>query len=99
MATIIIKWPIERDPRQVLMLPVGAKILCIQVHRDRPCIWVIGEEPPYIEVERRVLVTLHTGARVLAEDVGHIRYVGTYQLENGDAIGHVFERMDALSSW
>jgi hypothetical protein len=93
MATIIIKWPLEQDKVQVLMLPVGAKILCVQALRERPCIWVLGEEPPYVDVEKRVLVTFRTGDRLPVHDAGYLgRYVGTYQLESGNVIGHVFEQ-------
>lgn len=70
-----------------LKLPMAAKILCVQVQSNKPCIWVLVM-PGNTDVVRRFRV-FSTGAPY---DIANTnRYVGTFQLNNGAFVGHLFE--------
>ena len=66
-------------------MPRGAKILCVQIQREEPCIWALVD--PNATIETRWLRIYGTGHPI--DELGE--YVGTYQLHNGSLIFHVFD--------
>jgi len=84
----IYKYQIETADVQTIEMPAGAKILCLQMQQGKPCIWVqCKHDNPLV---KHVVTTYGTGheMRPFSGD-----YVGTYQLNNGDLVFHVFERI------
>jgi hypothetical protein len=81
----IFKYPLTTDAPFVVT-PVGAQILCVQVQRGTPCLWALVERDA--PLERRHFMIYGTGH---PHDGGGV-YVGTYQLEGGALVFHVFER-------
>ncbi len=79
------KFQIEVVDSQVIKMPKGAKILCVQLQHGFPCLWalVIDTEP----LEYRKIYVSRTGHQIVY--VGN--YVGTFQLHDGSLIFHVFE--------
>ena len=73
-----------------IMIPVDAKILCVQSQYNIPCIWAIVN-PCNHTVKKRFTIkgTGHTFQDVDLQDTD---YIGTYQLYEGKLIYHVFEQ-------
>ena len=80
------KYPLEVSDAQRVNMPAGAKLLCIQVQRGVPMLWALVNSEN--EVEPRFLLTVGTGHRCPG---GLGSYVGTYQIDSGFLVFHVFE--------
>lgn len=68
-----------------LELPVGSKILALQVQDGDPTLW-IQKPDTLINMESRIFITIPTG---LLFDASDKTYIGTYQ-SNG-FVGHIYE--------
>jgi len=72
---------------QEIEMPKNGAILTVQVQRQIPCLWVLvetngeGNEKRFI----RIVGTGHSVPGII------LKYIGTFQLAEGDFIGHVFE--------
>lgn len=84
----IYKYPIKVTDRQTVSIPGSAKLLTVQVQNGIPCVWAHIRDESDLPRER-TLVTYGTGhpAPLTNMDV----YLGTYQLEGGALVFHVFE--------
>lgn len=80
------KYELAVTDRQVVEMPLGAQILTVQVQRDVPCLWAIVST----DAKRmpRTIDTFGTG-HAISGSPG--RYIGTYQLNRGALVFHVFE--------
>lgn len=74
---------------QTIQMPAGAQILTAQVQRDEICLWAMVDEV-YQEYEARKIEVLGTG--ISAEEIKRT-HIGTVQMNNGDLVFHVFERL------
>jgi hypothetical protein len=85
------KYPLK-DYHTFVEMPVGAKILDVQIKDNLPCIWALVDETQ--ELERREFRGYATGEK-LDVDIRDLDYIGTFQLhiENEDFIFvfHLFE--------
>ena len=72
-----------------LDLPVGAKILTVQVQRDEPQIWALVDPGQRSKV-RHNFRGVRTGHDI-KEDSDSLIYIGTFQLTGGNFISHLFE--------
>ena len=72
--------------RFTVVMPEGAKVLCIQLQYGRPCLWALVDAAAKVE-ERRfyIVVTGHD-----ADGVENMTYIGTFQTAE-DLVLHVFE--------
>ena len=66
-------------------VPKGAKALCVQVQRGKPCVWFVCETTA--ELEERKVYIYGTG-HPLESPTGN--YIGTFQLEGGALVFHAF---------
>ena len=82
----IFKYPLQTLDKQVIDLPVGAKILTVQTQLETPCIWV-EVDPDEILLQGRVIYTRGTGHTFTGK---HGKYLGTYQVLGGKFIYHVY---------
>lgn len=87
MKKVIYKYRLNCYPTQQY-LPVGAKFLCIQNQNETPQMWFIVD-PKEQETEQRNFVTRPTGAMFYTNQ--STDYLGTFQLDNGRLVFHVFE--------
>jgi hypothetical protein len=76
-------------------MPRFAKILCVQMQNDTPCIWAMVD--PKQETEMRHFEIFGTGHSIpiVPETMPEIParvYVGTYQEAGGALVWHLFER-------
>jgi len=80
------KFPIKiEDSQTIVMMPVGAKILCVQAQYGEPQVWAIVD--PSATIEKRLLHVFRTGQ----QDINPGRYIGTFQIHQGQLVFHVFE--------
>lgn len=68
-------------------MPAGAQILSVQAQRGLPKLWALVDEQAEEKVPRDIL-TVGTGHPIL-ELLGP--FIGTYQMEGGALVWHVFE--------
>jgi hypothetical protein len=85
--------PIDRDYFD-LELPEGAEILTVQVQRDQVCLWctVNTERARQFKHTFRLAGTGHE-----LDNDELLKYIGTFQLNQGWVIGHLFEVLGKLS--
>jgi hypothetical protein len=83
------KYPIPKviDEFEIEM-PRNARVLCVQIQKGTPCIWVktSGRD----EMEKRKFVIIGTGNPFDAEG---LVYIGTWQEWGGMLVWHLFERI------
>lgn len=87
------KFKLEFQQMQEIEMPKDAKILTVQIDQknNAPTIWAMVE--PKNQLESRFIELLTTGGDVPL-DMGVDRiYIGTYQYQKGEFVGHVFERL------
>lgn len=87
MNKVIWKYDVPARDTFQLLLPEGAKVLSVGVQGGQPRLWVLVDRDA--APEARWFVVCATGERVI-QDLG--QFIGTFQLENGALIFHVFEQ-------
>lgn len=85
----IYKYDIPKGGYFELELPVGAKILTTQVQYEIPRIWVLGDTEEKFEV--RYFKLIATGRNYKIDPNKIKQYIGTFQMEEGALIFHLFE--------
>ena len=77
-----------------LQMPIGAEILTIQTDQknNHPTIWAIVD--PEAEVEDRHFELYGTGHTIDDNTWIKRKYIGTYQYQKGEFVGHVFETLN-----
>ena len=69
-------------------LPEGAEILTVQAQYDEPHIWaLVNPDAPMVTRKFRLLGTGHP----TEDDVSQDNYIGTFQLNGGGLVFHLFE--------
>lgn len=85
------KYELEVVGRQYVDMPEGSVILTVQDQYGKPCIWV--EVDTKASLNKRVFETFGTGHPINEDLSIERKYIGTYQLEGGSFIGHVYEKV------
>lgn len=88
MTNAIWKFPLATTDRQIVNLPVGAKVLAVQTQFDEPQLWALVDVDAGEKTSGRAFLTYGTGHQHEGIDGD---YVGTYQLRGGCLVFHVFE--------
>jgi hypothetical protein len=83
------KYPITVTDRFTLNLPKGAQILSLQPQHDQVCLWALVD--PDQPKEARLFRLFGTGHAV--EEGDRLSFVGTFQVQGGSLVFHVFEYM------
>ena len=84
----------EFRERFTLNMPKGAEILTVQVDQKNnvPSIWaMVDTEAPS---EERHFELFGTGYEIPVDIGVERKYIGTYQYQRGDFVGHIFERIN-----
>jgi hypothetical protein len=81
-------WKFKLGPVAVISIPAKAEVLCVQLQRDEPHMWVLLD-PAEPRVDRQFF-TYGTG-RDLSPERAKATYVGTFQTYGGNLVFHVFE--------
>lgn len=85
MNTTIHKYPLKVQSKQVIGLPVGAKILDVQVQQGHPCIWALVDKVASVIA---VQVSIYGTDHEMPDEPG--RYIGTFQTNNDELVFHAF---------
>lgn len=85
---VIWKYKLQCCSEQELELPLNAQILCVQVQNENPHLWVMCD-PAEKRKETRVIYTFGTGHKF--EELSTRKYIGTFQLQGGKLVFHVFD--------
>lgn len=83
------KFLLKTTEVQPIRMPKGAKILTVQVQDDSPCLWALVD--PHAKPEKRMIEIFGTGHPIQSNDGNSREYIGTYQQNGGQFVGHVFE--------
>lgn len=81
------KFPAKSDAF-VVEMPVGAKILDVQVQDGTPYLWALVDD--LAPKERRKLATVGTG-HPLPDEIMEGTHIGTFQLHGGTIVLHLFD--------
>ncbi len=83
------KYQLKVTGEQVIKTPVGAKFLTVQTQYGVPCIWyeVNSEEERKEDHYFRIYGTGHPQNKIFGMEV----YKGTFQIEGGQLVFHLFE--------
>lgn len=82
------KFRLEIQTQQNVSMPIGAKILCVQMQYGFPCLWAIVDTSRATGLEDRLIILRGTG-HPLTGDEGE--YIGTVQASDGRLVWHIFE--------
>ena len=82
----IYKYTLEVLDRQLIEMPVGARILSLQQQGSTVCIWAIVEEGQ--PIDKRVFYIFGTG-HTLPDFINKSDFIGTVQ--TGPLVWHVFD--------
>lgn len=86
------KFPLRVTDTQTVMMPYGARILCVQTQPDGEdstvCLWATVY-PQARMVERRIYM-FGTGHPMPTQHPVPPQYIGTFQLSQGALVFHVF---------
>jgi hypothetical protein len=88
----VYKYDLEVTDKQVIKLPKFSDILSIQVQNGKPRLWVMIDKEE-TEIVDRVLYTYGTGHDIDEKDENPLFFHGTYQLDGGTLVFHVFEEV------
>jgi hypothetical protein len=86
---VIYKYQLSVTDRCVIALPLGFKILTLQMQNDMPHIWV-EINPDEVQFTNVAFRTIGTGQKFVEDD---LTYIGTYQFDI--FVFHVYQEVDA----
>lgn len=93
---LIWKYELTQTTLNTLEMPVGAKVLTVQMQHNIPCVWALVKVgtpsltgAAYCKVERRTFEIVGTGQPF--ENADKATYIGTVQMLGGSLIWHIFE--------
>lgn len=86
----IYKYTVEIEDDQVIEIPKGGVILSVQMQDGLPRIWVQVDTGNL--VEDRYFAVFGTG-QPIADNI-HYVYIGTFQMQAGALVFHLFEVFD-----
>lgn len=81
------KFPLKVGSLQTINMPLNAQILHLASQSNQPNLWALVDENAGLEC--RNFATYGTGHPMPSLDYG--QYVGSYTLDNGEFVFHVFE--------
>lgn len=85
-------WKFEITPNvNYIMMPIGAEILSVQTQNENPCIWALVE--PDNGKEERYFDVFGTGHEVYCDMGVDRKFIGTFQMQGGSLVFHLFERL------
>lgn len=86
MNRIIYKYVLWPEPTNNILIPRDGKIISIQIQNDKPVMWVLVD--PIKPEIKRTFEIIPTGLKF---DYDCKEYIGTFQVDGGSLVFHVFE--------
>lgn len=75
-------------------MPVGSKVLSVQIQHNTPQMWVLVESDAF--KEKRRFCIYGTGHQISEEDLPMLRFIATFQTGQSDFVWHLFEHCDLV---
>ena len=91
MVKKVFKYELRVASRSSINMPKGAEILTAQVQFDTPCIWALVN--PDTPTEERFFRVFGTGHQIQYDMGIEFKYIGTFQVDGGSYVFHVFEEL------
>ena len=89
--TTIWKFNLEITDEQVLEMPVGSRLLKVDMQQEVPCLWAaVNPEAQKQPVKIRVIGTGHQ-----IPDYKYLTHIDTFQMAGGSLVWHVFQKSEA----
>ena len=85
----IFKYQLGPKDLQIVEMPKGAEILCVQMQNNTPCVLALVDES--LEKENRYIETFGTGHYI--DNSNNRKYISTVQIFDGELVFHYFERL------
>lgn len=85
----IYKYPLEAVGKQTVIMPVDAHVLTVQAQGETACVWAMVNTDN--KPESRVFEIIGTGDPICWEQGVKREYIGTFQLQGGVLVFHLFE--------
>ncbi len=79
------KFPLKVEDEQTINMPIGAKILCVQMQGNVPTLWAVVDETAAKEPKK---IYCHGTGHYINPDA--TVYLGTVQMLGGGLIFHFF---------
>lgn len=90
---LVYKYPVPLRDYFQLLLPRGAAILDVQMQQGAPQLWaLVDTSQPLVE---RVFRLAGTGHPLTSDDTSQLEHCGSFQMQQGALIFHLFELVDA----
>ena len=87
MSDAVYKYPVPLLDEFEVLMPTEAEVLCFQVQREEPFVWVKHTANATVLAPRKFRLA-GTGHRI----EGPWLYIGTVQIHGGELVFHLFER-------
>lgn len=89
----IVKYETPFEHKFSIQMPIGAEILCVQQDQKtfKPCIFALIDDSN--SLEERFFELFATEQEIYGDMGVDRKYLGTYQYQQGEFIGHLFERL------
>lgn len=84
---MIHKYPVQVEDSFEVRMPAGARVIAVQVQDGDPVMWAVLDENAFDFT--RTFRVVGTGQSF--DDCHLCKHVGTFQLEGGAFVGHLFE--------
>lgn len=85
------KWTLNVGHTTIYM-PEGAEVLSVQSQCDKPCLWALVD--PKAKKKKVLFKTFGTGHPISDKEIVNTKYIGTYQLDGGVFVAHVFQQIN-----
>jgi len=82
------KYAFKLNDEVRIEMPMGARLLDVQVQRDDICLWALVDSDLPRTIRRFVI---HGTGHPIARKSEELGYVGTFQLAGGSLVFHLFE--------
>jgi hypothetical protein len=87
------KYPLEVIDWQMIVMPRNSKILSVQIQHGTLCLWALVDPTEPKDKERgdiNIVRIYGTGHLISSLDIRDMNFMGTFQLLDGNFVGHVF---------
>lgn len=91
MKKTIWKFQLEVTDKQFICMPQEAELLSVQTQSKTPCLWALVN--PNSPTEERCFEVFGTGHPVHCDMGIDRKFIGTFQLQSGGLVFHLFERL------
>lgn len=86
------KYNLKTTDRQGINMPLGAEILSVGVQTEKVYLWALIDSEQKKESLHEIEI-FGTGNPIYSNKKCKRKFIGTYQLMDGNFVGHVFERL------